>query len=274
MGLPQPVPLNTPFINFPGGSFNALVAGYHAQRGNRQPGAQHNFVVSGVGPQLKVKVKNGTGIRIEPGHVLGINGLLVPYSVYMNVGGIPTAQPANTRQVYSPPMFNCLSPLASEPNKFVVAIEQIRDGKIGWTVLMGAVWVRLDVLDSSHKFAKVKNLVTDFMETGASGAIIIFKEKQGEAEESQKTGVQWALIIIGGGAGGNEPSIVKSTGIIPAATTAGPGLSTSYVNVKGPTVTGEIENRSGKQIPANLELGVITIAGDWVIWPAYCAVIA
>lgn len=257
MGLPKAVNIGAPFTDFPGGSFNALVAGYWAHRGQRVSSAQADKVLCTSGPSLICKIKNGTGQNLNPGQVLGIHGPMINY-------------PAHKRQVYSRPMFNGLAPQADEPNKFVILTEQIRDGKPGSAVLIGAAWAQVDVADVGHKFAKIKDLETQYLESGGEGAQIIYKEKQGESG-SQALGVQWVLIIMGGGAGGgNVPrALCIATAEIPARSGSTPGTSGSYNIIKG-DVSGNIENWSLVPISAGSYMVILDIGGSEVIVSAFC----
>lgn len=78
----------------------------------------------------------------------------------------------------------------------------------------------------------------------------------------------------GGGAGGvgKNTSIVQATAAIPpgSGTPRVPGLSLAYSNVKGDTITGDVENWSLVEIPINVFMVILEIDGDNVIVSAFC----
>ena len=184
MGLPQPVDIGTTSAEFPGGSFNALVDGYYARRGQRQPGAQHNFCLTVIGPSLFVKIKNDTSEDREPGQILGIDGALIEFA-------------KNERQVFSVPMLSGVSPLtADHADRFVVVKERIKQGKPGTATLNGLAWARVDVTDVDHEFAAVTDDDPRFLTSdAASGVQLIAKEKETE-EGAEALGEQWAVVFL------------------------------------------------------------------------------
>lgn len=79
------------------------------------------------------------------------------------------------------------------------------------------------------------------------------------------------VMALGAG-GGNDSSLIRATASIAAGSgdPRTPATSSSYEQVKGPEVTGNIENWTTVSIDDNAYVVVTQIDGDWVIVAAFC----
>ncbi len=193
MAVPDKVDVGGEFTEFPGGSFNALVDGYWRQRGQRnevQPTTKPDL------PRVVVRVKNASGADRFKGHVLGIDGAL--FSCDDNPGQVWHGGPA----------LKGIVPTATHDDAFVVTLETIATGAIGRAFILGCDWARVKVNMAADEFATVEADEADYLRSGSSGARILYKEKQ-HLEGSEALGVQWALVLLGGGGGGEANSALR-----------------------------------------------------------------
>lgn len=215
MAVPQKVVIGAPMREFVGGSFNALVDGYWQQRaaGGKQRGTRSGS----LGPALTVLVKNNSGAAREPGHVLGVDELLLTL----------TEEPS---QVYREPIVQGITPTtADHASKFVVCRDHIVAGEVGPAWLLGCGWVKANITDTGHTHLAIADGVADYLESGTSGYEIIWKESG--------TGTKWALVLLGGGGGGGgggtyyPPKIVLVDVEIPGAKSAVPEVQMTAADV-------------------------------------------
>lgn len=113
--------------------------------------------------------------------------------------------------VLGSPAIEIVSPNeTTHASKWVVTLEPILNGECGAVAVMGLVAVRVNVSDEDHEFAKIKTGDTIYLESAASGGVPIWYRKL--QDESEGTGKQWALVLLGGGGGGGD--ITTHWGII------------------------------------------------------------
>lgn len=181
--MARPVDIGTSFVEFPGGTFNELVRGELVRRSLKPPGSQHNFVSAGFGPYLVATIKNSSGADRERGHILGIDGLAIPFA-------------QNPRQVYSVPIVEGVTPATADHlNRFAVLLDRVDAGKLGKAAFRGACWARVDVTDVDHEFATLDDGNADNLISAADGlAKLLATEKAGSAEP---LGEQWAIVQFG-----------------------------------------------------------------------------
>lgn len=181
MTVPQKVQIGAPMTEFVGGSFNALVEEYWRRNGGPSNGRQ-TPAGSAARPVLPVLVKNTSGAAREPGHVLGVSGLIL--TLVEDAG-----------QVYREPAVVGVTPVAADhAAKFVVLRDHLENNAIGPAWILGCGWVKGNITDTGHTHLKVKDGEASYLESGTSGAEII-------ATETGTTGTQWALVLLGGGGG-------------------------------------------------------------------------
>jgi hypothetical protein len=242
------IPIGSIVEEFPGGTFNELVRDLLNRRGERLPPPNTQ---TGTGPSLIVSVKNSSGGDLGPGAVLGIDGPLFPYG-------------DDNGQVYRRPVVDGVTPaLPEHANAFVVLTNHIVNGKRGAGVLMGLTWVRVDVTNTGHTHAKVKDAETDYLESGSSGFPLIYKQ-------TASTGQQWGLVSIGGG-GGSTLNVALATADSTISGRSGGTPGTGDVTiVKGTGSDEDWENWSVVDITSGSYVVAIEIDGDMVIVAAFC----
>jgi hypothetical protein len=79
--------------------------------------------------------------------------------------------------------------------RFVVAVEPVANGEYGLFAIDGVVQTRLNVSSESHQFATPKPGRNDQLDSASTGEATILWKEPG-------TGLKWAIIRIGAGAGG------------------------------------------------------------------------
>jgi hypothetical protein len=136
----------------------------------------------------------------------------------------------------------------------------------GHGVISGPTYCKVEVSDAAHTHAKPTDGENTKLESGTSGAKIVWKESG--------TGTKKALVMLGGGgSGASVPrALLRATASIPAGTgdPRSPGLSTDFEQVLGDTISGDIENWSQVLITDNSYMVVIDIGAHNVIVSAFC----
>lgn len=185
---PQPLKIGVPFVEFPAGGYNALVADYKARRANTPPQTAR-------GPTARVLVlcHNSTSTNLEPGEILGFSE---PIFSLDDRGD----------QVYSAPNVKGITPaVPTHSSQFVVATQYIQGtgdvsgGAIGPAVLVGLAWAKVNWTDEAHTRVKVAEGETK-LQSSASGITPIWHEEIPDPEYLPAE--LWALILLGGGGGG------------------------------------------------------------------------
>lgn len=135
---------------------------------------------AGRGPRAgqRTFIKNDSGADVVKGGVLGISGFLV--------------SPADDEGAFLDTLlFTGVAPtLASHEYKYAVALEPIADGAVGRCALDGLVRVRLNVISSGHKWAKIDDGLTVLTTDCIGSAWIVAKSSDGG------TGELWAVVRL------------------------------------------------------------------------------
>jgi len=170
-------------------AYNAFVEAAQAYRDGRQGQGReisHQVRSSGI-----VRVRNDSGSAVGRFGVLGVDA--------------PAITPTSSLSGFQNHLvLSCSTPASAHAGRFVVLLEPIPAGRIGRAMAGGVVQVQIDVTDSGHGFAEVKNSDPAKLASGATGSAVILWKESG-------TGTKWAIIRIGGGdkAGtANDPAVI------------------------------------------------------------------
>ncbi len=173
-----------------------------------------------------------------------------------------------------PPVLEIVTPTAdhAENRKWVVTLQPIAAGETGYVAVSGLVPARVDVTDDDHECADIESGDTRYLKSASSGVPIWYRKLQ---DESGGTGKQWALVLLGGGGGGTDgaqTALVKLTSPCPGRVDSDtPGTTTDYDVIRGTLEdTPAAENWADIELPTGTYCGLVTIAGSWTIYPAFC----
>jgi hypothetical protein len=134
------------------------------------------------GGRHTVIVSNKSGVDCERYFVVGLESAAIPYS-------------QNPDEFLRLPVVDGGFPDDELP--FGVLIECIPDQMAGSAVVVGAVQVKLHVINEAHGFALVESGQMGWLKTGATGpAQIVWKEP---VEVRADPNYAWAIVILGGG---------------------------------------------------------------------------
>ena len=165
----------------PARTYNAMVDAAQDYANRRNASEQDS---AGSLPPNIVYVKNSTAATVERLCVLGISDTLIAASYN------------NFKQVVA---FSGVAPSTSSHSsgRFVVTLEAIKANSIGRAIVAGICQVKVNVTDTAHCFADVKNGDSTQLNSAESGpAVILYKESG--------TGTKWAVIRFGGSGGGGS----------------------------------------------------------------------
>jgi hypothetical protein len=122
--------------------------------------------------------------------------------------------------VFLMPTVNIDTPDAAlHSGKLCITLEPIKAGKSGLVAILGLICCRVDYTDAAHKCAALKDGDRVYLKSASSGFSIWARGLEDETGDAT-LGKQWALVMIGGGAGGGEVNFkrAKSVSAISAAT--------------------------------------------------------
>lgn len=173
-------PLSGDPFRFPAPLFGDMIdtirgfKGSSLGRGGGQP--PKDAISTGV-----VLVKNTTGSTAPQFGVLGIDSVVID----------PATSSASESGFRQQPLLSCSAPdIAAHLGKFVVLLEPIKAGAIGRAAVDGVTIAKVDVVDTDHVWADVKDGDTaSLASVEFGGAQILWK--------ASSTGVQWAIVRIG-----------------------------------------------------------------------------
>jgi len=124
-----------------------------------------------------VPIKNGSGFDRNQFDVLGID----------DVFPTPTS---NLNAFKAGPILHGVTPATSHAGKFAILLEPAANGKIVRCCAAGICRAKVDVSDTSHLYAEVKNGDAGSLQSVLKGSARILWQESG-------TGVKWALIRFG-----------------------------------------------------------------------------
>jgi hypothetical protein len=131
-----------------------------------------------------VKVLNASGSTVSRNGVLGVSGVIITQTNHEN---------EFLRQVA---LTGTTPARASHHGLFVVLIDPLESGKIGRGVISGAVPVQVDILDTGHLFADIKDGDGTQLESQAIGsARILYREPPIGTDPA--TGTHWCVVLLG-----------------------------------------------------------------------------
>jgi hypothetical protein len=110
-----------------------------------------------------VLVQNGTSAAVKACGILGIDGLAVQ----------PVAGVEMPSIVTRPILYGVSATESGHANQFVITLEPIAAGKVGRAAASGVVAFRMISRDSSHKFANVKDGMSDRLQSTECGTLQI-----------------------------------------------------------------------------------------------------
>jgi hypothetical protein len=143
-------------------------------------GGQQQSLARQLGLDI-VRVKNTSETDAPLGGVLGLSSW-----IFDPGDGLPQfkSQGAN---------FTCVSPVEADHfGSFVVPVETIAAGRIGWAAISGVCKVQLDVDDTTDMFAHPITADFNKLQAGPVGTCRILVKESG-------TGTKWALVQLGCG---------------------------------------------------------------------------
>ncbi len=161
-----------------------------------------------------VRVKNETGLDLSRCSVVGLNGPLFTPTDDLN---------AFLRE----PTFRGIIPTSSHVGKFAILLEPALQDRVAKAFVAGVCMVQVDVSSTGHDFAEVVSGETEYIESVESGTTRILWSEGG-------TGIQWAIVRMGGGGGGGGGGsrLAVAVGDIPTptwdGTTLTPGIGSAY----------------------------------------------
>jgi hypothetical protein len=146
-----------------------------------RPGTEADGIRGPDRPYTWVYCKNNSGGAVGRWAVLEIDGV--------EITPTGTTGPGNDQFEQVPVVSGSTPTLATAA--FGVTVEPIGSGAIGRLAVGGAVQVKLDVQDASHKWAKPKGSTTELQTDHGGGGLVLWK--------NDATGPgQWALVQLCG----------------------------------------------------------------------------
>lgn len=104
--------------------------------------------------------------------------------------------------IHQRPILRGITPTDQTPaSELLILSDPARDGEVAKAVLVGVASVVVDYTDESkaHQYARPINGDATKLTSGATGLLILEREKQSETGAAT-TGVQWARVLVGGAA--------------------------------------------------------------------------
>lgn len=177
-------------MQIPAAAWNACLDAAEAHRSGQTPpfvGGPQEFRQADI-----VLVKNSSGSDVSRFGILGISGVIVTPA-------------ASLSQFQNKNAFTGVTPTtASHLGKFVICLDAIKNGQIGRAWVSGVCAVQINITDTSHKFADVKNGDRTKLASGSSGSARILYSPGG-------TGTKWCGVRIGNGSGSGATKVGKTT---------------------------------------------------------------
>jgi hypothetical protein len=171
-------------VKIPAPAYNAWCEAAEAFRAGNQ-----GFLGQTAGDRpehARVKIRNDSGDDRARFEVLGVSGPLF------------TPTDNLTEFLSSPKLIGTTPDVATHAGRFVVLLEPLPAGKIGWALAAGVVPVTIDMKAAGDRFADVTDYDTRFLTSGSSGAARILWADTG-------TGQRRAVVLLGGASGGASP---------------------------------------------------------------------
>lgn len=186
-------------------------------------------------PANTIAISNDTGADLEPFQVVGLDGVVIT----------PTdGQATFERRVL---MSGITPAIADHRTAFAITTQAIPAGAIGRAVVTGCTVVQIDITQTYHKFATVKDADATQLESASYGAAQILWQESG-------TGTKWGLVNLTAATGASPLLTVK-----PNANVSAGGSGTVTVWRNGSATTETIDNvyldwmHNSEQISANKE---------------------
>lgn len=162
--------------------YNSLIDVVLWFKTSRGTGDVSRGTLSGDGPHQIVWIKNTSGSARSPGDILGYDD-----DALFDLSDADARNEATTT-----PILKGVEPeFPTHIGKFVVLLDAIDTNDIGQAILGGLCVVKLDVVNSGHKYADVSDGVYTKLKTRAFGGAEIIKK------ESTGTGDKYALVRLG-----------------------------------------------------------------------------
>lgn len=128
-----------------------------------------------------IRVKNTTSDDVPLGGVLGIGTFL-----FLPSDGLPQFKAQDV-------LLTGVDPVEADHfGSFVVALETIAAGRLGWCAISGVCKVQLDVDDTTDMFAHPITSDVDKLQAGPVGTCRILAKESG-------TGTKWGIVSLGDG---------------------------------------------------------------------------
>jgi len=185
-------------LAIPATTFNTLIDSardHQAQKQRTAQGHQPSFPQPGI-----ISVMNVTGAARDRFDIVGLAG--------------PSITPTmNLDEFKNHPLFFGAMPSTLYRGRFAVLLEPLDSVAIGRALVSGVSPVRIDVTDTGHSFADVKDAEAGHLASSDSGSATILWKDSG-------TGVKWAVIRLGSA----DTTIVEQTFHIDLAEVAHDGV--------------------------------------------------
>ena len=167
----------------PSASFhNALIDLVNERERFGPRGDIRNRVRVGGAKDSRVLVKNNSGITRGRFEILGIDDIVIS----------PTD---NLDDFKAHPVFLCGTPdIDSHKGKFVVLLQGLEHGEIGWARIAGVAVVLLTMMNDTDEYCDVKDADSASLESCSDGSAQILYEEGGEVESAR-----WAVVLLKGG---------------------------------------------------------------------------
>ena len=167
-------------VKIPAPAYNAWCEAAEAFRAGNQ-----GFTTPTAGDRpdhTRVKVRNDSGADRSRFDVLGVSGPLFT----------PTDNLAEFLR--APKLIGALPDADTHAGRFVILLEPLPAGKIGWALAAGVVPVTVNMVTAADKFADVTDAQAGYLTSGAEGAARILWADTG-------TGQRRAMVLLGAAGG-------------------------------------------------------------------------
>jgi len=193
MGLiPNEVRRGDTLTEFPGNSWNALVASYWGGR-SAPPAARSTGASRGQSGELAILVRNDTDDDIEAGGILAMDGITAADEF---------KEDNHCQITLASPVVKGCKP---EPGRqFGVVREKVKPGEVARMTITGTAWTKIDVVSEDHKTAETIEGDAGKMRSAEEGPYPIIWKEDG-------TGEKHAAILMGSGGGGGATARLART---------------------------------------------------------------
>lgn len=173
---PREIQRGQTLSGIPADSWNAFVDA--ARKINAGGGRGNGQASSDRGSTVFVLVRNYSNTPVQAGGVIALGEII----------SSPTARP---EVVFEGLRFDGFSPQDEpRPRFYAVALEPIGDTNLGWCVIPGATWAKVNITNEDHRFAE-PGATTSYLESKLfRGLPIVWKETG--------TGEKWAIVSFRG----------------------------------------------------------------------------